>query len=102
MGVRRRGVRAAPVGGDPVAPGQRGAHLRHRDWCVVSRGSLTAEQPGPLKGDEVEYDVHVYKTLDEEGEVIQGGMDEDEAEDCPTAATITSLPSAEIEGLWEK
>ncbi len=64
-------------------------------------GALTVEQPGPLKGDEVEYDVHVYKTLEEEG-AIQGGLDEDEAEDCPTAANFCSLPSAAIEGLWEK
>ncbi|BEJ12471.1 hypothetical protein CspHIS471_0209310 [Cutaneotrichosporon sp. HIS471] len=58
------------------------------------------EQPGPLKGDEVEYDVHVYKTSNE-GSVIEGGLEEDEDEDCPTAATVITLPSAEVEGLWE-
>ncbi|CAK9785552.1 AAA-domain-containing protein [Cutaneotrichosporon oleaginosum] len=59
------------------------------------------ERPGPLKGDEVDYDVHVYKPWNEAGEVIQGGLDEDEEEDCPTAATITNLPSVHMEGLWE-
>ncbi|GMK59925.1 hypothetical protein CspeluHIS016_0901420 [Cutaneotrichosporon spelunceum] len=70
--------------------------LRNVERIFVSE----TEQPGPLKGDEVEYDVHVYKTSNE-GSVIEGGLEEDEDEDCPTAATVITLPSAEIEGLWE-
>lgn len=45
--------------------------------------------------------MYVYKTSDE-GSEIQGGMEEDNEEDRTPAASVCTLPSTEIEGLWEK
>ncbi len=51
--------------------------------------------------DDAHFEVHVYKTSDE-GTEIQGGMEEDNEDDRTPAASVSTLPSAEIEGLWEK
>lgn len=44
----------------------------------------------------------MYKMSADDDEWIQGGMEEDNEEDRTPAASVSCLPSAEIEGLWEK
>ncbi|WVO23443.1 uncharacterized protein IAS62_004797 [Cryptococcus decagattii] len=51
---------------------------------------------------EVDIQVHVYKTsLDNEVEEFSADLDDDESEEKVSAASVRSLPSAELDGIWD-
>ncbi|KAL1413252.1 hypothetical protein Q8F55_001007 [Vanrija albida] len=74
------------------------------DFAILARNVdqiYIAEFDGDVETSAAEFVIHTYRASSRAVAHITGGLDEDDSDTRPSAATICELPSQAHEGLWD-